>query len=158
MKNPLRWIIVLVWLLIIGYFSHQPFQQQDIAPYIMAYPRLIHLVQHLPVIEFHYNTSLISSHSNTVQFIQFILRKLMHITIYGLFGLSLLLALLAGGKVKFRHWVVAALLVLGVATLDEFNQYLSSTRTGCKEDIAMDFFGYILFSSVLLVLKRWVRA
>lgn len=156
MKNPLRWIIVLLWLLMIGYFSYQPFQQQDIAPYIMAHPRLIHLVQHLPVIEFHYDEKFISSNTDTVQFIQFVFRKLMHLTIYGMFGLSLLLVLPAGSKVKFRHWLVVALLVLGIATLDEFNQYLSNTRNGCKEDIALDFLGYILFSWVLLLLKRRV--
>jgi VanZ family protein len=154
MKNPLRWIIVLLWLLMIGYFSHQPFQQQDIAPYIMAHPRLIHLVQQMPAIEFSYNNSPINSHTNTVQFVQFIVRKLMHLTIYGLFGLSLLLALPSSSKVRFRHWTLAALIVLGTAALDELNQYMSTTRTGCKEDIAMDFFGFLLFSCLWAVF-RW---
>jgi VanZ family protein len=150
-RNAWRWIVVLLWLLIIAYFSQQPFQQQDISPYITDHPRLTHLIQQLPVIQFHYHNSLINSHSNSVQFVQFVVRKTMHITLYGLFGLSLLLALASGRRIKLRHWALAALIILATAALDEFNQYLSTSRTGCIEDIVMDFFGYILFSIVLLI-------
>lgn len=153
-RNSLRWVIVVIWLLLIGYCSAQPFQKQDVSPYIAAHPRMVNLVQEMPLVEFHYADYLVNNHTKTVPFIQFLIRKLMHITFYGLFGLSLLAALPARGRKGPISWLIAAFLVLGVASLDEFNQYLSTTRTGCREDVAMDLFGFILFSSLMFIIKR----
>jgi VanZ family protein len=148
MRNSRRWILVIFWVLLIAYFSRQPFQHQDLRPVISSHPQLIHFVQQMPLVEFHYHRSLINSHSHTVGFIQFVIRKIMHMTIYGLFGLSLLFALSSNRKAIFKNWLLTALLIVSIASLDELNQHFSTTRTGCFEDVMMDFSGFLIFSFI----------
>ncbi len=146
-----NWIIVLIFLAGITYFSQQQFNQQDISPFIEQNERLVSVVQDLPPIEFTYHNRVINSHTDKVAFIQFVIRKLAHVTIYGLFGLSLLLAARPSIKNSFIRWIIVGMLVLLVAGLDETKQLYSSGRTGCREDILLDFSGYVLISLIYLV-------
>ncbi len=149
-----NWIFVIICLAGIAYFSQQQYSQQDISPFIEQNERLVSMVKELPVIEiFYYNDPalVINSHQDTVGFIHFVFRKLAHLTIYGLFGLSLLLVVRPVIKNPLARWMIVGILVLLVAGLDETNQFYSNSRTGCKEDILLDFSGYVLFSLIYLV-------
>jgi len=143
-----NWIIVCICLTGIMHFSQQQFNQQDISPFIEQSERLVQAVQNLPPIEFSYHNRVINSHQDTVAFIQFVIRKLAHVTIYGIFGLSLLLATRPILKNQPIRWIIVGMLVLLTAVLDETNQLYSSGRTGCREDILLDFSGYVLFSLI----------
>lgn len=136
------------------YFSQQEFQQQDISPLIEQNQGLVMLVQKLPPIEFTYHQRVINSHQNTVAFIHFIIRKMAHVFIYGCFGLSLLRALKPLARQQLALWFIVATIVLLVAGLDELNQLYSGGRTGCPQDVILDFSGYLLFSLVYLGLTR----
>ncbi len=153
MNKLWNWLIVLICLAGIVHFSQQQFKEQDISPFIEQNERLVQLVEDLPAIEFTYHHRLINSHDNEVAFIQFIIRKLAHITIYGLFGLSLLWATRPLLPNKMLRWIIVGTIVLLVAGLDEMNQLYMSGRTGCKEDILMDFTGYLLFSLIYFLKK-----
>ncbi len=151
MKKFWNWVIVLTFLADIAYFSHQEFNQQDISPLIKQNERLVRLVQDLPAITFSYNNIIIDSHVDSVVFIHFVIRKLAHLTIYGLFGFSLLLATRTSLKNKLIRWLVVGMIVLLVAGADEINQLYNVGRTGCREDILMDFTGYVVFSLVYFI-------
>jgi VanZ family protein len=150
----INWILVGIFLVGIIYFSQQEFQQQDISPLIEQNQGLVMLVQKLPPIEFTYHQRVINSHQNTVAFIHFIIRKMAHVFIYGCFGLSLLRALKPLARQQLALWFIVATIVLLVAGLDELNQLYSGGRTGCPQDVILDFSGYLLFSLVYLGLTR----
>jgi VanZ family protein len=152
MKPTTSWLIVILLLGIIFYFSGQASTEQDITPYIKEYPQLINLLKHLPDIHFYYyNHHLISSHQNTVGFIQFIIRKITHLCLYGVFGLTLLQALQASRSAHKKNppgWpvsVTTGLLIIIIASLDEYQQSLTASRTGCIQDVVVDFCGFLLF-------------
>jgi VanZ family protein len=150
----INWILVGIFLVGIIYFSQQEFQQQDISPLIEQNQGLVMLVQKLPPIEFTYHQRVINSHQNTVAFIHFIIRKMAHVFIYGCFGLSLLRALKPLARQQLALWFIVATIVLLVAGLDELNQLYSGGRTGCPQDVILDFSGNLLFSLVYLGLTR----
>ena len=154
MIKHINWILVGIFLVGIIYFSQQEFQQQDISPLIEQNQGLVMLVQKLPPIEFTYHQRVINSHQNTVAFIHFIIRKMAHVFIYGCFGLSLLRALKPLARQQLALWFIVATIVLLVAGLDELNQLYSGCRTGCPQDVILDFSGYLLFSLVYLGLTR----
>ncbi|MGI6422924.1 MAG: VanZ family protein [Syntrophomonadaceae bacterium] len=154
MIKHINWILVGIFLVGIIYFSQQEFQQQDISPLIEQNQGLVMLVQKLPPIEFTYHQRVINSHQNTVAFIHFIIRKMAHVFIYGCFGLSLLRALKPLARQQLALWFIVATIVLLVAGLDELNQLYSGGRTGCPQDVILDFSGYLLFSLVYLGLTR----
>ncbi len=145
MKKFWNWVPVFICLAGIAHFSQQQFNQQDISPLIEQNERLVQMVQNVPAISFSYNNMIYDSHIDTVVFIHFLIRKLAHITIYGLFGILLLLATKASLKNIIIRWAAVGMIVLLVASADETNQLYNVGRTGCKEDILMDFTGYILF-------------
>jgi len=153
MKKIKYWLLVL--LCGIAYFSHQPFHQQDISPYIEKAEILTQTVRQLPQIQFSYNNAIIDSQGNTVGFIQFLLRKLAHLCLYGLLGISLLLTTRDMDDDKIKQWIIVGIIVFVVASADEVNQLFSSGRTGCKEDIVMDFTGYVLFSIVYFIINKF---
>jgi ABC-type proline/glycine betaine transport system permease subunit len=72
----------------------------------------------------------------------------------GCFGLSLLRALKPLARQQLALWFIVATIVLLVAGLDELNQLYSGGRTGCPQDVILDFSGYLLFSLVYLGLTR----
>ncbi len=154
MIKHINWILVGIFLVGIIYFSQQEFQQQDISPLIEQNQGLVMLVQKLPPIEFTYHQRVINSHQNTVAFIHFIIRKMAHVFIYGCFGLSLLRTLKPLARQQLALWFIVATIVLLVAGLDELNQLYSGGRTGCPQDVILDFSGYLLFSLVYLGLTR----
>lgn len=146
MEKLLYWIPALILATMIACFSMQSFSQQDLSPRIQNNQWLIKTVQQMPRIQFNYKNSHLDSHTDQIKFIQFIIRKTAHLTLYGLLGLFLLYALKNKRKIKLKHYLFAAVIVLSIATADEINQLYSLERTGCKEDIILDFTGYLLFS------------
>jgi VanZ family protein len=144
MKLTTYWLPVILLLGTIFYFSGQASSEQDITPYIKQFHQIINALQRLPDIHFYYyNHHLISSHQDTVGFIQFIIRKMTHMGLYGLFGLALLRALEASRSA--RPGTLTGLLVIIIASLDEYQQSLIASRTGCIQDVVVDFCGFLLF-------------
>ncbi len=149
MKQIVYWLFTLICIAVIFYFSRQPFSQQDISPYLHKYPSLVSLLKTIPDIHFHYIGRLHSSHADPLGFIQFIIRKMAHITIYGLLGLSLLFAMNGKNKITWKSYLLAGILVLGVASTDELNQLHNPDRTGCTADVILDFTGFLIFSTII---------
>lgn len=75
------------------------------------------------------------------------LRKSIHFTAYGLLGLSLFRAAMAGGAPKPRAFVFAILVVLSMASFDEMRQTTSPNRTGSFWDVTLDVSGAGTFAA-----------
>ena len=91
----------------------------------------------------------------------FIIRKLAHLTEYGILGLLVARALLAGRANEIRRsaWSyvpVRAILLCGtVAAADEFHQSFVPSRTGSPKDVLLDVVGAALFIRLAMGWKRW---
>jgi VanZ family protein len=147
----LPWLLVFVVFSLILYFSNQPFKAQDLRPILEKHQRLLQVVQRFPYVSFAYDAEFIDSKADPAGFIQFGLRKGMHVFLYGLLGLTLMVAL--NGRDKKRPWL-AVLVLLLVAACDEWHQLSVPGRTGRLLDVLLDFGGFLLFITVFGLLKR----
>ncbi|MEN6351008.1 MAG: VanZ family protein [Syntrophomonas sp.] len=150
MSKYFCWLLVIGWVLGIAYFSGQSSSKQDLRPFIEAHPAVVKVVREMPHVSFYYADRLVDNYKDPVQFIQMFIRKLVHFTIYGCLGILLLLA--TGGLKRLTpgRWILIGLLLLGVAAVDEFNQFLTPSRTGCIEDVIVDVSAYVLFGLVFV--------
>lgn len=142
----LRWALVLVWLVAIGYFSNQPFAHQDLRPEIAQREQLVEKVRELPPVQFSYGELAVDSRRAPVDFVQFWLRKGGHVVLYGGLGLLVAAALGASGWRSWRRWVAAGAVVFLVAVLDEWHQNSVPGRTGQLVDVLVDFLSFVVFA------------
>jgi VanZ family protein len=84
--------------------------------------------------------------------------SLLHIPLYGILTLLLVLALCSGSAVNCKpRYMLAALIAIGVAILDEFYQSFIPSREGSITDILLDVLGIslALFLSLWGPFSRW---
>ncbi|NLG32644.1 MAG: VanZ family protein [Syntrophomonadaceae bacterium] len=157
MNKTVYWVMILACLIIIGFLSRQPSQEQDIRPIINRYKPLIEFVQEMPQVRFPYAGRIVDSWENPADFIQFIIRKLFHFTFYGFFGVLLIMATGGFYELKAIRWILAGVFLGAVAAGDELNQFYTPGRTGCIEDVIVDMLGYLVISSVIMVGVEFIR-
>ncbi|WP_165613302.1 VanZ family protein [Desulfofundulus thermosubterraneus] len=145
-KRWWRWLLVGACLLVIAYFSSQPFAEQDLRPEIRPYAGLVERVRELPPVSFSYSGQPVDSRRAPADFIQFWLRKGAHVVIYGALGLSLAAALGGTGSGGRRHWMLAGVIVVLVAALDEWHQTFVPGRTGRALDVLVDLAGFVVLA------------
>ena len=94
--------------------------------------------------------------ASTVGTIHFAIRKLAHLTEYGVLGALYAHAQRPPGQAVFllRWSAVAVSICAATAILDEWHQSFVPSRTGSPRDVALDIFGAIVFQLVWAVL-RW---
>ncbi|WP_313885009.1 VanZ family protein [Desulfofundulus sp. TPOSR] len=142
-KRWWRWLLVVACLLVIAYFSSQPFAEQDLRPEIRRHAGLVEKVRELPPVSFSYSGQLVDSRRAPADFIQFWLRKWAHVVIYGALGLLLAAALQGLNK---RRWFVAGMILVLVAALGEWHQTFVPGRTGRAVDVLVDLTGFVVLA------------
>jgi len=147
-NNFWRLLLVLACLAAIGYFSNQPFYEQDLRPKIKRHERVVERVQKLPPMQFSYDNKTVDNRNKPVDFIHFWIRKGAHVLVYGMLGLALVATLGSMGVGGVRRWIYAGLLLAMVAILDEWNQTTVPDRTGRAVDVFVDLLGFILFGFI----------
>ncbi|NIK78165.1 VanZ family protein [Paenibacillus castaneae] len=149
MRNTYKWLPTLAWgILFIGWLillftlSSQTYEQQSIQPLLRSYFKYSDLVRWLPDITITYNKSVVNSHTNPFQFIEFLFRKGSHLFVYATFA-AIGFMLLRSFNPKRWYFALALTLVIAVVVpaLDEWNQSGSSHRTGNATDVVLDFAG-----------------
>ncbi|HEY3374392.1 MAG TPA: VanZ family protein [Candidatus Aquicultor sp.] len=157
-QNIWRWLLLVVCLATIWYFSNQTFKQQDLRPKIREYTGLVHIVQAMPRIHFDYdgNHKPTDNRKDPVNFIHFWIRKGAHVIMYGILGLSLLLVLGRYIRTERTRYLAAGFGVTLVAGFDEFNQTFVGDRTGMFRDVLVDLAGFILFALAFYLAKRFI--
>ena len=91
-----------------------------------------------------------SLHSGLDNWLDFILRKIAHITEYGILCFVLIRALKAHTQIDKKTIVICALLALLYAVSDEYHQTFVFGRHGSLRDIAIDSIGILIISSLYL--------
>ena len=87
--------------------------------------------------------------------VHFGVRKVAHAVEYALLALLAFRAFWLSAELRSAiTMVLALLLVLAVAGLDEYQQGQSAVRTGSSRDVAIDFAGGVIGIALLLFLRR----
>jgi VanZ family protein len=91
----------------------------------------------------------------TLQQYHFFIRKCAHVTEYAILAYFAIRALAHSNIALFRNFrfLIAVLVVLLIASLDEINQSFESTRSGTAWDVALDFAGGVTMAVVLKILS-----
>lgn len=155
-KNRTRFLLFLVlsvlWMIVIYSKSAQPYQQQDIKPFLAAKISADTLQAILPDIEFYYDGELVT-YTKPYNMLEFFIRKGGHVTEY------FILAALFWGTLRATHlrtgraFLLAFVLAVLYAATDEYHQTFIPGRTGHAIDIAVDASGAMLALLLLLLLQ-----
>lgn len=86
-------------------------------------------------------------------------RKLAHLLIYTALGCGTCIAahILSSGKVRFYHILLCILVVMLVASFDEYNQFYSGGRGASLNDVWLDSVGGCVGIYLVFMVKDFVR-
>lgn len=126
-----RWALAVGWNLAVLLASFDGFSSAHTGSVVVAVLRVI-----APSLD-----------AATVETIHFAIRKLAHLTEYGILSVLYAYAQQSSGQAvrRFRWSAVAVLISALTAILDEWHQSFVASRTGSPRDVALDIFGAILF-------------
>jgi len=131
-KKVLSWILLIVWMVIIFSFSHQPaVQSSSLSDGILV---KIEKVTHLPI-------------SN--EFSSFFIRKAAHFTEYAILGILGMCLLSQYSISKKNRFLFAIIFCFCYASLDEIHQLFIEGRSGQWIDVVLDTCGS-LFGMIFL--------
>lgn len=131
-KKILPWIVVVMWMGVIFYFSHQPaVASNGLSTGITE--KLLHLINNiLPNLEL--NTEAINH----------VLRKGAHFSVYLLLGIFVVLGFKSTGIKDNRVLFFSLLVCILYATSDEIHQLFVPGRSGEVRDIVIDSAGALM--------------
>ncbi len=152
-KNLLPYLMALTCLAGIAYSSSQPFYEQDLRPEIGQYDKIMKGIKGMPEIRFHYGRQLVDSR-RPADFIQFWIRKAGHVLSYGILGLSLAAILAGKGLTGVKRLLAASMLIILIASIDEWHQTFVFDRTGRAIDVELDLAGYLVLALIVWLGKQ----
>ena len=147
--------ISIVVAIIIGLYisSSQTYEQQSLIPILqklLAEKPFESVVSLL--INIIWSTSSFAGENGYYYFIEFLLRKAAHFTLFGLLATGFFLLL---PRNSFR-FIWATLLTLFLASLDEIHQFFTGGRTASIQDVLLDMSGalaFLIIAQILTALK-----
>ncbi|PZE20464.1 VanZ family protein [Paenibacillus xerothermodurans] len=154
-----HWLPLLVWLGVIFYMSSQPYETQDLKPWLKRNVPTYALEKHLSGVQFTYAGREISVDSaGATEVIEFFMRKAAHLFEYMVLGLFLfrLLARLAAVPVALQI-SLALTLSCSYAALDEYHQSFTVNRTPLAADVILDTCGAGLGIMTFYLLRHRTR-
>lgn len=102
-----------------------------------------------PLIEFFFP----NASPATLESIHFIIRKSAHLTVYGMLSFLAVRSFRLSG-LAWKSFVLALVVVLVVATLDELNQSFEPTRTSAISDVFLDLSGGAAVAIIVFLFGR----
>ncbi|MBZ5507899.1 MAG: VanZ family protein [Acidobacteriia bacterium] len=137
------WLPTLVWLCVLASFSTDTFSAEHTGSLLL---KVLHAL-----------FGRISAHR--FQQIHFFIRKTAHFVSYGTLGafafFSWRATFPARPRWTFRWSVLALLLVLAAASLDEFHQGFVASRGSSPRDVLLDFVGAIFLQAIIAIWIGW---
>lgn len=134
-------LLVVVWIVIIWSMSAQSYQQQNIQPWLHRLSQKVHIGFTLPDVQFRYSGHEYSLKQRPYDFVEFLFRKTAHLLVYAVLGV------LVYGGLRYKRVrmitciAVALMMVLVIASIDEYIQQFSPNRTSSIYDVGVDLIG-----------------
>lgn len=146
-----KYIPLAVLILIIFISSSMPYKDQTIVPDLMRWlpgePFSDQLSRwHIP----YYGMDISVETRGYYYFVEFLVRKLAHITSFGAIAIAMYIALYP----KRWRYVLAIVITFLFACIDEFHQYFTSGRSASFQDVLLDTFGGVLWLTIFMLIKR----
>lgn len=145
-KKSILFVILLLWGSCIFYFSSQPYDVQNLKPFLGKYLEgHASLEKTLSWIVFSY-----AGHEVSVQcqglagFLEFFIRKAAHLSVFFVFGFLTVGALRYFSKCRAFSFGVPLLCVFIYACFDEIHQHFTGGRTPLWQDVVIDTIGGLL--------------
>lgn len=156
MKKYIYWLLPICWMGIIYYSSAQPYEDQDVKPFLTDTVDLTFLTPLVDWISFTYHHSEVSvAGLGTAGFIEFFLRKGAHVGVFFLLMCLFYIALNRTCDMKFLSLIIISFsLTVAYAGLDEFHQGFTANRTPYVGDVVLDGVG-AAFAALCLMLIKW---
>ncbi|MFG6114124.1 VanZ family protein [Halobacillus sp. MO56] len=150
------WIFPILWMAVIFYSSSQPYQEQDIKPFLSGKLDLTFLVPILEPIHFIYHHSEVSIDAlGTEGLVEFFIRKGAHVTVFLILTLLIYYALTKTSQLSVSVRLAAAWVMTVIyAITDEWHQGLTPNRTPYFGDVILDVTGAIIAVAILFLLSR----
>jgi VanZ family protein len=153
--NLVRVIMVIAlagWMALIYIKSNEPYQAQDIRPYLTAWFPASSINNWLPHLEFYYSGQLITW-KEPYSMLEFFFRKSAHVMEYalltGLWFINLLFT-----KLRKYSFFISPVMVVLYAASDEWHQSFIAGRTGHAIDVSVDSIGMLIFMLIWLFWSR----
>ncbi|HEU4962290.1 MAG TPA: VanZ family protein [Bacilli bacterium] len=159
-KSRLRFgiflLLSLFWMGLIFYKSGEPYQQQDLRPWLRTLIDEDTLLAWLPPIEFTYDGGLVS-YKHPYSMLEYFIRKCGHVTEYAALTFLLWQTFAATTIRKKVALPVCGLLAIGYAASDEFHQTFVAGRTGHAIDVyTFDSLGVLLVLLIAWAVEAWL--
>lgn len=154
MRKYLYWLLPFIWMGIIFNSSSQPYEKQNIQPFLSNMIDLSFLNPFLGWISFTYNTSIVSVETLGIEgFIEFLIRKGAHVFVFFMLCYLFYLAFRKTTAMPFRlNLIISFICTVTYAGLDEFHQGFTENRTSYLGDVFLDGFGALLAVGLLMII------
>ncbi len=156
-RNIVYWLLPLGWMAIIFAFSAQPYEKQDIRPILGNTLDLTMLEPYLNWIHFTYAQSEVSVEALGIAgLLEFFIRKGAHFGVFFILMCFFIVAWIKSSSFK-QHSIVLIALLLSViyACLDEYHQGFTENRTPYIGDVVIDSAGAITAGFIFLCFSHW---
>lgn len=157
MRKYVYWFFPIIWMAIIYYFSAQPYEKQNIQPYLTESIDLSFLQPSVQWISFTYHQSEVSVEALGIYgFTEFFIRKGAHIFVFFVLCCLFYLALHKTVTVPFTYRIIISLTCTSLyAAFDEFHQSFTENRTSYIGDVFLDGFGGALAVLLLTMIRMY---
>jgi VanZ family protein len=140
-------LMLAAWMSLIYLKSNEPYQAQDIRPFLADWIPQSFLDRWLPHTEFYYSGALLTWKEPYI-LIEFFFRKSAHVTEYAILTLLWVSTLYLTVFKKYRL-IISAFMVVIYAASDEWHQSFIAGRTGHPIDVAVDSLGMLIVMLLL---------
>ncbi|MRH41960.1 VanZ family protein [Aquibacillus halophilus] len=155
MSKWIHWIFPLIWMGVIFHSSSQPYQEQDIKPFLSNIIDLSFLDRYLNWIKFTYHQSEVSVASLGVNgLLEFFIRKGAHVTVFLVLMILLYFAFIKTVSMSKNELLIISLFItIAYAVFDEIHQGFTPNRTPFFGDVLLDTFGAIIGLGIILLIR-----
>ena len=158
-KWELFWIMAAI-IILVGLFisSSMTYHEQKIQPGFLN-RHFAFLEHYLSGLQINYGGKMHSASLNgSAAFTEFVIRKFAHFATYFLLGVTLYLASKPVYRLKIVSPINSWLMIVGLAALDEYHQYLTGDRTPSVHDVMLDASGALVGILLVVIIQLIIYA
>ncbi|KMK77847.1 hypothetical protein AB990_02665 [Alkalihalobacillus pseudalcaliphilus] len=149
MSSILLLCLLLICGVVIYYLSSQPYEAQNIRPFLSNF-NLTWFEVLFASVSFTYAGTVISieAYGGAEGFIEFFVRKGAHVIVFAVLGFLTYSLAHVLSKKRSIAFIMTLLVVSGYAAFDEWRQFHHPDRRGIYQDVILDIFGGIIGLSI----------
>lgn len=149
------WFPVFLWACLIFMFSSQPYEAQNLRPFLQENINLVWLTEFFSNIQIIYAGKVISVQTvGAVGFLEFCIRKGAHFSVFFILGWLLYRGLISTFQSRqLKTFMVSLTVIVLYAASDEFHQVFTENRTPLIQDVLLDIVGG--FVGIYIALLRY---